>query len=253
MRTRRGSTYWTSTMSGHMDVFQRGDVVQSTIVSGGNFYGVVRDVDRKTNKVLVAWGGGSLNQHDPEEVQIITHYDERATARMASRRGRIALGPEQAEEDPQFVGDPETHGIDKPRGGGFSIMQNLVKDLHKESLAEADKNPKVTDIHASELKSRRATTVDKKLKSRRAMYWCGPDRQYRLTRQEQGAGGADCPKCRAPMSQHGFTRGVKLFMCDECGFKIPTNKLLTQGPVVEAVPSPEAVVVSTELTPRRTR
>lgn len=37
----------------------------------------------------------------------------------------------------QFVGNPETHGIDEPRGGGFSIMQELVKDLHNEQKREA--------------------------------------------------------------------------------------------------------------------
>jgi hypothetical protein len=31
-----------------------------------------------------------------------------------------------------FVGDPETHGIEEPRGGGFSIMQDLQRDLAKE-------------------------------------------------------------------------------------------------------------------------
>ncbi len=34
------------------------------------------------------------------------------------------------------MGNQDLHGIKQPRGGGFSIMQELVKDLHKESIGE---------------------------------------------------------------------------------------------------------------------
>jgi DNA-directed RNA polymerase subunit RPC12/RpoP len=68
---------------------------------------------------------------------------------MASRRPFFAADPAT---DPQFVGDPAAHGLDKPIGGGFSIMQNLVKDqrqeMHEQSkggqpkMAAADGRPK---------------------------------------------------------------------------------------------------------------
>jgi hypothetical protein len=330
-----------------LDAFQVGDIVNSVVVPTDSFIGSVRFVDHKCNKVLVAWGGGSLSQHDPEEIQLSIHQPDLVKGRMASRR--TALVPEQAKDDPQFVGDPKVHGIDKPRGGGFSIMQNLVEDLREEALDEASENPKVTDIHgattaglksrraggsrerqkqkwmramheevqaavpgvdanlphdywdtaahlffqgenprsaakkllrsiqASRLSSRRDAGCeklpegpmrdncekkskggDKKdekkagLQSRRAMYWCSPERTYRLTRSEQEAGGAGCPKCKAPMDLQKFTRGSKIYLCEECGFKVTTDKTLTESPVVEAVPSPEAVVVeATELRSRR--
>lgn len=65
------------------------------------------------------------------------------------------------------------------------------------------------------------------LRSRRAMYWCAPDRTFRLTKQEQGAGLVICPKCRAEMSTERFTRNEKLHMCPTCGFKVPSGKTVT--------------------------
>jgi rubrerythrin/ribosomal protein L37AE/L43A len=66
------------------------------------------------------------------------------------------------------------------------------------------------------------------LRSRRAMYWCSPDRTYRLTQEEQNGGLATCPKCRIEMQKERFTRSDKLWTCPECGFKIPTSKAVTQ-------------------------
>ena len=45
----------------------------------------------------------------------------------------------QTDVPPDFQGNPETHGIDEPRGGGFSIMQNLQKSLVKEEDKELKK------------------------------------------------------------------------------------------------------------------
>jgi len=51
--------------------------------------------------------------------------------------------------DPQFVGDPAAHGMDKPIGGGFSIMQNLVKDQRQEMHEESKGgNPKMATSFA---------------------------------------------------------------------------------------------------------
>ena len=65
-----------------------------------------------------------------------------------SRRGSVVLSAlKESVESPvphgeQFVGDPKTHGIDSPRGGGFSIMQDLQKDLHREQK-ESEAGPKI--------------------------------------------------------------------------------------------------------------
>jgi len=65
------------------------------------------------------------------------------------------------------------------------------------------------------------------LKSRRAMYWGGTDRVYRLTKMEQEKGCASCPKCKVDMVTDKFTKKEKLYICPDCGFKVPTGKTTT--------------------------
>jgi hypothetical protein len=147
MRTRRGSTYYPGglgTLLGHL---RKGDIVSYVLNDGDGFSGIVRDVDNKLNKVTVAWAGGIVRQHDPEEVALNVHvYDAEEMDEMwgEPEEGITAADTlvEHLEDDPQYVGNPKTHGLDKPVGGGFSIMQNLQKKLHKESQEEADENPK---------------------------------------------------------------------------------------------------------------
>lgn len=277
MRTRRGSTYWTTTLKGHLKPFQKGDLVTAVTVSESSFIGIVRNVCMKTNKVMVAWGGGSLVQHDPDEIQLSVRQSDVVKSKMASRRSLIAKSEEEAEANPQFVGDPKLHGLDTPRGGGFSIMQNLQEDLREEEEEQREQGtlqPKVANLRSrrdvkakkevpEEFEEHKFTkddnpSKDKKaneLRSRRGMYHCGPGRQYRLTRGEQETGERHCPKCKAPMEAHKFIRGNDIYMCGGCGFKVTKDKLLTEmpQPVVEAVPSQEAVVAeeATELRSRR--
>jgi ferritin len=66
--------------------YEPGDLVTSTLIVSPDFVGVVRSVDPKINKVMVAWGGGSLSQHDPDELQFKSHQSEVVKDRMASRR-----------------------------------------------------------------------------------------------------------------------------------------------------------------------
>jgi predicted RNA-binding Zn-ribbon protein involved in translation (DUF1610 family) len=230
----------------------------------------------------------------------------------------------------QFVGDPDMHGIDKPRGGGFSIMQDLQKDLHKEQKKESEAGPKIatrrgTDFFAGReevaadssltamefpnqdamdkylkdhpdadrsrhkvVKTKKEAPAKKETfhtdktgkrirvdaivsypdasgkqqsgnvvdvldsgkvvvendegdyvevshdevrvkrmsigKSRRAMYWGAPDRVYRLTKDEQANGSAVCPRCKKEMALEPFTKSEKLYLCQKCGFKVPTSK-----------------------------
>jgi hypothetical protein len=225
-----------------------GDLVTSTLVSNGEFFGVVRDVQHKLNKVMVAWGGGSLCQHDPEEIQLSVHQDDTVKSRWAStstrttRRGRLAMEPEEANADPQYVGDPKVNGLDNPRDGGFSIMQDLSKEQAKESLEQSSENPKVSPIQGST-----------QLKSRRAIYWCGPGRTYKMTKVEVACGTPRCPKCCGDMGKHNFTRNANLFICDDCGFKISSDKVLTEKPVVEAVPAEPQVTVASVKSRRQAR
>jgi len=80
------------------------------------------------------------------------------------------------------------------------------------------------------------------LKSRRAMYWCAPDRTFRLTQQEQQSGSAVCPKCKSEMQVEPFTRAEKLMICPECRFKVPSSKAVKQVEV--KVPSGVSVEVT---------
>jgi len=372
MKTRRGSSYWSGGDGDMISQFEAGDIVNPVGVA--EFIGVVRDVQSKINKVFVAWGGGTISQHDPDEIQLSLHQTELVKSRMSSdrvfvetRRGAKISSDffAGADEPEQYVGDPRTHGLDTPRGGGFSIMQNLQKDLAPEALAESEKGPLVSppetddmmetdggdqnapdgdmnapqEVVASEdmvsrsggyvaadsidragmkramkdwevsrwddgdefiltpypntrsdwktvriegsfprgnkvgvsakwkvymsvwknnawkavstsakkfdkddvsgmlayLKkmaksSKTAAEVEssEELRSRRAMYWMDKGRTYRLTKNEQGADGATCPKCKKDMSKEKFTKSEKLFSCPECGFKVPSSKVLTE-------------------------
>ena len=82
------------------------------------------------------------------------------------------------------------------------------------------------------------------LRSRRAMYWCAPDRTFRLTQQEQESGSAICPKCRVEMNKEKFTRSDKLLTCPTCGFKVPTSKAVTKVEI--KVPAGVEVDVTTQ-------
>lgn len=225
--------------------------------------------------------------------------------RLMKIAGKVSADTMGVPHGEQFVGNPETHGIDTPRGGGFSIMQDLQRDLHKEMKKESDIdiNPKVgadevdkekdsetgmkfgdkiakekridilrrilkegygkidgvrvdattanmlvTVYEALEKKGSDMSKFDRVplmklidfgwksvksasdhsgLKSRRAMYWGGPDRIYRLTKEEQERGSAICPKCKCEMNKEPFTKAEKLYTCQECGFKVPSSKTTT--------------------------
>lgn len=58
---------------------------------------------------------------------------------------------------------------------------------------------------------------------RQAIYHIQPGRHYKLTRQEQDQGTAFCPRCHAEMNKAPFARGVQLFDCPDCSFKITTD------------------------------
>lgn len=147
-------------------------------------------------------------------------------ARVAAR-----FAAEKEDVPPDYQGNPKTHGIDDPRGGGFSIMQNLQKDLKEEQDEELDKPEK---------KDRKGRVLAAAV--RQAMYWCSPGRTYRLTRQEQDGGVAVCPRCRSQMEKERFTRSEKMYRCPECGFKVPTGKVTTQKVEIEVEPDGDVEV-----------
>jgi hypothetical protein len=91
MKTRRGSLLNGTTFGDAILMYKPGDVVKPVTVMDQFFTGVVRDVDLKINKVTVAWGGGPVSQHDPDEIMPMpffgaSHHD--GTGKIASRRMR---------------------------------------------------------------------------------------------------------------------------------------------------------------------
>jgi len=91
MKTRRGSSFWSGELGNMVSLFNEGDVVVSTLVRDTAFTGVVREVHPKLNKVLVAWGGGSVVQHDPDEIMLHPFASADFKARMSqSNLGRFA-------------------------------------------------------------------------------------------------------------------------------------------------------------------
>lgn len=131
-----------------------------------------------------------------------------------------------SEDSPNFNKTASTkegadiHGISKPRGGGFSIMEDLQKDLHEEAQKKS---------------SRRESS------SKTAMYWMDKGRVYRLTRDEQG-NSPICPKCKAEMDRQPFTKSDKILVCKKCTFKIPTSSVVTTSPSMIEIEVPSQSV-----------
>ena len=147
---RRGQKIAKSVMAYDASSFEVGDSVKTMLPTHSHIVGVVTGVDVKAEKVNVSWAGGAISHHDPEDLILIDlpeWIEERMAGndiprKLASRR---FAGMSEG-DDPQFAGDPKVHGIDKPRGGGFSIMQDLAEDLHEEAKEEAASGPKVASM-----------------------------------------------------------------------------------------------------------
>lgn len=64
------------------------------------------------------------------------------------------------------------------------------------------------------------------LRSRRAIYYMKSPRVYRKNKFEKETGELNCPRCRDDvMSRESFQRGIYIYICPSCGFKITTDKL----------------------------
>jgi len=88
MKTRRGSSFWGGELGKMVSRYQAGDIVKPTTATGNDFLGVVKGIDARINKVWVSWAGGSLVQHDPDEICLEPVQSEIVRSRMASRRGK---------------------------------------------------------------------------------------------------------------------------------------------------------------------
>jgi len=91
MKKRRGSSLWgvTDGLACMVCRFVPGDLVVPVGCRQGGFLGVVKEVLPKLNKINVCWNGGSLVQHDPDEIVLEQYQSPLVRTRMAkTRRGR---------------------------------------------------------------------------------------------------------------------------------------------------------------------
>lgn len=224
MKNRRGSL-WGGGLENMIAQFKPGDIVKPVVVEDIGFLGTVREVDPRINKILVAWGGGSIKQHDPDEIMLLPLGLE-AYERMqtASRRGSI-------EKDSRIARERDEECPNCEWKGNTSYM-DYDERRHTLNCPECGKTI-ITNYREK----------NSSLKSRRAMYWCSPDRTYRLTQQEQESGSALCPKCKCNMDVESFTRNEKLMICPQCRFKVPTSKAVKKNVEVK-VPEDVSVTVT---------
>lgn len=191
MKSRRGSL-WGGGNENMVGQYKAGDVVKPVVVNNLGFVGTVRNVDARINKVWVAWGGGAVSQHDPDEIQLAGIQDSAERAKMASRRTKTASA--------DFFAD---------RASAEANSDARIVSAEKTVFPEGE-GPRVA------------------MSERVAAYWCAPERTYRMTRREQENGAPVCPKCRCDMEKEPFTRSEKMWVCPDCRFKVPTGKLTTK-------------------------
>ncbi len=200
-----------------INAFQEGDVVTPLdhgLRTNSLFYGVVAEVNQKEHKIYVLWNGGRMAQHEPYELNMHPAFLQGADVQRrfkANSEGLKVDAGADAVPEGSVVQNPEGHGMNEPVDDGFAIMKNLQQEvLHEESMSGVSK----------------VGSDFSKLKSRRAVYHRNKGRIYQRSKTEVNSGVVTCPKCGGGMDKDGFSRGVHLYSCPECGWKITSDKLL---------------------------
>jgi hypothetical protein len=86
MKMRRGTNLWSGELGNMINQFSPGDIVSSVIADSDVLIGSVRSVHPRINKVMVAWGGGSVVQHDPDEIALHPHMNDFLVKRLSDMR-----------------------------------------------------------------------------------------------------------------------------------------------------------------------
>lgn len=234
---RNASSYYRSQMDNMLNQFDVGEIVYSLIADSEIFYGIVKAVNPKENKVYVAWNNGMISQHDPDEIAVVLFSDPMArdtvqraaddevekvvqagNFRSRSANRRMCYSAVQSTLQPRRI-KAQISGVSGvgPISGGFNIMQNLVKELRQESIKDSE----VVDGEGPQ-----------PLRSRRALYHRERGRVYQRSQEEQTDGIVYCPRCRkqrhrkVSMSLNPYTKSEKIYICSACGWKITTGNLV---------------------------
>lgn len=199
-----------------LHTFEEGDIVTPLDHGVDNaFYGVVQEVNGKENKVYVLWSGGKISQHDPSEIHLYSVLNSPDTIQRRYRAKLdcdfITAADANNPSEEEYAGNPKTHGLEAPVAGGTDVMQRLVRKLRHESIENAG------IVNAS---------IYKELRSRRAVYHRSKGRIYQRSKVEQDYNLLLCSKCKTSMEEHSFTRGIHLYICPSCGWKITSDKIL---------------------------
>jgi hypothetical protein len=69
---RRGSSFYRKEVARMVDQFEPGTIVVPTFIASpaDGLKGIVESVNKVENKVYVAWNGGPVKQHDPDEIMV---------------------------------------------------------------------------------------------------------------------------------------------------------------------------------------
>ena len=155
-------------------------------------------------------------------------YDNRKKASAKDKKAAFTHCP-HCHEFMDDENDSEWLGEDG-RGVGWSLISEVCPSCGYSKSYKLSERGEIKDVKVGNPHQLPKAASDKfaGLKSRRAMYWGAPDRTYRLTRQEQETGQANCPRCQIPMVKEPFTRSDKLLICPECRFKVPTSKAVNR-------------------------
>lgn len=129
--------------------------------------------------------------------------------------------------DGQFTG--EVIEVDNFLGKVYVSIGGKITQMDPEEIRICDiqkvrevelENEEISDVTATV--TRPAKLASKMLS---AIYHCDLGRKYKLTQQEQDSGIANCPRCHVEMDREPFARGVYLYRCGNCDFKITTDDL----------------------------
>ena len=256
--------------------YEPGDIVRPVAVEDHGFIGVVRDVDARINKVTVAWGGGSMKQHDPDELMLCIHQDPTVRERMGSVSEKVGAGffVDRASSEGAGARDSKTaagmeDSVMRARAketaenafdGVKEEADELARDYAdrnamggpKDKLAKAYYKAVMEEVAKLAGRSKMASAARESRRGRSAAYWCAPQRTYRMTRSEQESGAPTCPRCKVDMAKEPFTRSEKMWVCPTCRFKVPAGKLTTTRVTVDVDRDGEVEVDVTNAS-RRTR
>ncbi len=233
MKKRRGSSSLRTEMARMLEQFKPGDRVVPLFVNSPNdgIQGVVTEVNTVEGKVYVAWNGGPVKQHDPDEVMVQVHmYQDPDRNIQEDSKELIRENP--TSEDANINNDTENlmniPGI-KERIIKSSELKGRRMAGKFEKAAEEESIYKYDPKHESKPEKGQWDKTDKGWARKVAVYHGQRGRMYRRTRRERTEDTIFCPRCKPEMTNlelHPFVRGVGLWICPKCGWKITTDKVV---------------------------